>query len=48
MQCMNWARSVGFLDVLVEACSFAAGRLRNPPVARLVSMPVCAALDETW
>jgi len=45
---MKWARMVGFLDVLVEACSFAAGRLRNPRVACLVSIPVCAALDETW
>jgi len=45
---MHWTRSAGFLDALVEACGFAAGRLRNPPVARLESMPVFAALDENW
>ena len=27
-------RSVGLLDVLVEACSFAAGTPAEPPVAR--------------
>jgi hypothetical protein len=46
--CFLCARSVGLLDVLVEACSFAARTTAEPSVARLASIPVYTASPQTF